>query len=83
MQARGFTSEDFAKFHPGGQLGRNLRMKVADAFHIGREVAWVQPSTSLKEVMIAMTQSALGAALIVDKDSRLLGLITMAIYAEH
>ena len=43
MQARNFTPEEFARFHPGGQLGRNLRISVRDAMHSGDEVARVAP----------------------------------------
>ena len=43
MCARNFTPEEFGRFHPGGQLGRNLRLSVAEAMHSGDEVAWVRP----------------------------------------
>ena len=76
MEARGFTGGDFARLHAGGQLGRNLRMRVADVMHAGAEVAWVEPGDSLKQVVIAMSKCALGAACVVAPDRRLLGLIT-------
>lgn len=53
MQARGFTPEQFGRFHPGGQLGRNLRLKVREAMHSGGEVAWAGPEDSLRQVVIA------------------------------
>lgn len=74
MNARGFTAEDFARFHPGGQLGRNLRLRVTDVMH--QEIAWVSPQATLKEVVIAMTRFPLGAACIVDENRSLLGLVT-------
>jgi len=43
MRARSFSDEDFARYHPGGQLGRNLHFTVEDAMHRGDEVAWVRP----------------------------------------
>lgn len=76
MQARGFSPEHFRRYHPSGQLGRNLRLRVRDVLHAGDEVAWVQAGDSLKHVVIEMSQRPLGAACVVDGDHRLLGLIT-------
>ncbi|MEI9973793.1 MAG: KpsF/GutQ family sugar-phosphate isomerase [Ignavibacteriota bacterium] len=55
MCARRFTPQEFSRFHPGGQLGRNLLLAVREAMHSGDEVAMVSPDASLKEVIIAMT----------------------------
>jgi arabinose-5-phosphate isomerase len=76
MQARQFTDKDFARYHPAGQLGRNLWLKVADVMHQGEAVAWVRPETPLRQVIIAMTERPLGAACVVDADYHLLGLVT-------
>lgn len=76
MHARGFTAGHFARLHAGGQLGRNLRMRVGDAMHRGEEVAWVKPEDSLKHVVIAMSQHPLGAACVVSPAGLLTGLIT-------
>ncbi len=76
MQVRRFSLEEFADRHPGGQLGRNLRVTVREAMHTGDEVAWVHPDDSLKSVVIAMTGRPLGAACVVDGSARLAGLIT-------
>jgi arabinose-5-phosphate isomerase len=76
MQAKDFKPVDFARYHPGGQLGRNLRLSVADAMHTGDNFAWVTPDAPMKDVIIAMTQYPLGAACVVDEKRRLLGLIT-------
>jgi arabinose-5-phosphate isomerase len=76
MCARNFTPEEFGRFHPGGQLGRNLRLKVAEAMHGGDEAAWVAPSDRLKDVIIAMTRRPLGGACVVGADRRLAGFIT-------
>lgn len=76
MGARNFTPEEFGRFHPGGQLGRNLKLNVSDAMHAGDEVALVAPETSLKEVIIAMTRRPMGAACVVAPDGTLAGLIT-------
>ncbi len=76
MRARNFTPEEFGRFHPGGQLGRNLRLTVKEVMHRGDEVARVRPGASLKEVIIAMTRLPLGAACVVAEDGTLAGLIT-------
>ena len=76
MQAHQFTDKDFARYHPAGQLGRNLWLKVADVMHQDEAVAWVKPETPLRQVIIAMSQRPLGAACVVDQDRLLLGIIT-------
>ncbi len=76
MQARGFTAKQFQRYHPSGQLGHNLRMRVADVMHSGDEVAWVKPDDSLKHVVIEMSTRSLGAACVVSADRHLLGLVT-------
>jgi arabinose-5-phosphate isomerase len=76
MCGRGFTPEEFGRFHPGGQLGRNLRLSVRQAMHPIGAVASVAPETPLKEVIIAMTRRPWGAACVVASDGTLAGLIT-------
>ena len=76
MQARGFTAEHFRRYHPSGQLGHNLRLRVRDVMHSGGEVAWAKAADSLKHVVIEMSQRPLGAACVVAHDHCLLGLIT-------
>jgi arabinose-5-phosphate isomerase len=76
MCARNFTPEEFGRFHPGGQLGRNLKLCVAEAMHTGDEAAFVAPGTPLKEVIVAMTRRPLGAACVVDEAGRLAGFLT-------
>ncbi|MFZ5928748.1 MAG: KpsF/GutQ family sugar-phosphate isomerase [Acidobacteriota bacterium] len=73
---RRFSPDDFCLLHPGGQLGRNLRLRVRDAMHSGDEVPWVRPQSPLREVVIAMTRKPLGAACVLDEEGRLAGLIT-------
>ncbi len=76
MRARNFTPEQFGDFHPGGQLGRNLRLSVRTAMHAGDEVACVRPESPLRDVIIAMTRCPLGAACVTESDGSLAGLIT-------
>ncbi|MEW6237833.1 MAG: KpsF/GutQ family sugar-phosphate isomerase [Candidatus Omnitrophota bacterium] len=76
MSARRFTEQDFANFHPAGQLGRNLWLKVADVMHPKNRVAQASPDSALKELIISMTQYNLGAACVLDENERLAGIIT-------
>jgi arabinose-5-phosphate isomerase len=76
MRARNFTPEEFGRYHPGGQLGRNLKLAVREAMHAIQEVAAVPVDASLKEVIIAMTNRPLGAACVVASGGWLKGLIT-------
>jgi len=76
MRARNFGVQDFERYHPGGHLGRSLRLTVRDAMHGRDEIAWANPEDSLKQVVIAMTHYPHGAACVVDSGHRLVGLIT-------
>lgn len=75
MEIKGFKSDDFAKFHPGGTLGKKLYLKVADLFIIN-EKPMVFPNHTLKEVIFEMTKKRLGATAVVDEENNLLGIIT-------
>ncbi|TVP76697.1 MAG: KpsF/GutQ family sugar-phosphate isomerase [Puniceicoccaceae bacterium] len=75
-EARNFTAEEFATFHPGGQLGRNLLMTVGEVMHPIGGVACVLKEATLREVVIQMTRHPLGAACILSKDGVLQGIIT-------
>ena len=76
MEARGFTAEHFQRYHPAGQLGLNLRLRVREVMHSPTEVAWVKLDDTLKHVVIEMSARPLGAACVVSDDHHLLGLVT-------
>jgi arabinose-5-phosphate isomerase len=76
MHARSFSGDDFARNHPGGQLGRNLHLHVSDVMHGAADVAWVRDGDSLRHVVIEMTRHPLGAACCIDERGALTGLIT-------
>ena len=76
MKARGFSKEDFARFHPAGQLGRNLLLKVGDVMHVAKDCATASVSTTVREVVIAMTQKPLGAACVLNDENKIEGFIT-------
>lgn len=72
---RQFDASAFAKIHPGGQLGRKLHVKVSDVMHVPSKVAVVLPEEGFREVLLAMTEKPLGAA-VVFQNKQMLGLIT-------
>lgn len=74
MRCRGFSTEDFAKFHPGGALGKQLYLRVKDLY-IRNERPEVGPDDSLTRVIIEMTHKRLGATVVM-QDGQLLGIIT-------
>lgn len=76
MRARGFTAQEFAMYHPAGQLGRNLSLAVRGVMHGPEQSAFVSSGASLRRVVIAMSERPLGAACVVDADGRLEGIVT-------
>lgn len=75
LEAKGFTSEDFAKYHPGGALGKQLYLKVEDVIPKD-QVPVVKEDASLTEVILEISSKRLGATSVVDNDHKLLGIIT-------
>jgi arabinose-5-phosphate isomerase len=76
MEARGFTPEDYALFHPAGALGRRLLLRVGDVMRTGESLAVVPEPTTLRDAMFAITRAKAGAACVVDPDGRMVGLLT-------
>lgn len=73
---RGFKSEDFAEYHPGGSLGRKL-VKIRDVMHGGDSLPVVKYDANMKSVVSVMTAKEVrGAAGVVDADENLIGVIT-------
>jgi arabinose-5-phosphate isomerase len=76
IQMHDFKPEDFALFHPAGTLGKKLLLKVADLMHYGDENPVVQSQTNMREALVPMTEKAMGAILIVDTKTVLIGILT-------
>jgi len=77
LEARGFTEQDFALSHPGGNLGRRLLLRVSDIMHTGVAIPLVNAHTTLKDTLLEMTAKGLGMAGVLDSDSnRLAGIYT-------
>jgi arabinose-5-phosphate isomerase len=76
MHARRFTEKDFARFHPGGQLGRNLNLTVKDVMQKMENVAAVGSNDPVHRAAIEMTEKPWGAACVLNEKGVLLGLVT-------
>ncbi len=75
MELRGFRDGDFAKFHPGGTLGKKLYLRVGDVF-THNEKPRVLPHHSLRQVIVEITKKRLGVTAVVDEQDSLVGIIT-------
>ncbi len=76
LEARGFGTEDFARTHPGGALGRRLLIHVRDIMHQGERLPKVVADALLPIALLEMTRKGLGMTAVVDKEERVLGIIT-------
>ena len=76
LDARGFRTEDFARSHPGGALGRKLLTHVRDVMRSGADVPRVDAQAGFIELMREMTDKGLGATAIADADGHVLGIFT-------
>ena len=76
LEARGFTRDDFAMSHPGGTLGKQLLLRVADIMHVDDAMPMVKESALISEALLEMTEKKLGMTAIVGKDNRLIGIFT-------
>lgn len=75
LEARDFTSRDFAKYHPGGSLGKKLYLKVRDIFP-HNEIPKVSENADIQTVILEMTSKRLGATAVVNEKDELLGIVT-------
>ncbi len=75
IAVRGFTAQDFAKFHPGGALGKQLYLRVRDLYPL-HERPVVGPEASLPEILHEISSRRLGATAVLDAQQNLLGIIT-------
>jgi len=74
LESKGFNDKDFARYHPGGTLGKKLYLRVGDII-INNEKPVSKPDDSIKDIIIEITKKRLGATAIID-DNKLLGIIT-------
>ena len=76
MSQGDFKQDDFARLHPAGDLGRRLRLIVENIMQSIEDVAIVSKNDNLRKVVIEMTEKPQGAALVVDGENQLIGIIT-------
>ena len=76
LEKRGFTEEDFARFHPGGSLGRALLIKVSEIMRSGDHLALVSLGATVHDALAAMTSKRSGACLVLDQKDQLAGIFT-------
>ena len=83
LEARGFQKEDFARFHPGGMIGRSLLTRVHQIMRPRSALALVPPETSVRTALKTMTDLRAGAAVVADGDGQLLGIFTHGDFVRH
>jgi len=81
LEARGFTKEDFARYHPGGSLGRSLLTRVADIMRTGEHFPVVDRSASVLDAVQTMNKARAGACVIANADGSLAGVFTHGDFA--
>jgi arabinose-5-phosphate isomerase len=75
LELRGFSSQDFAKYHPGGALGKRLYLRVNDLSSVN-EKPKVELHTSAKDVIVEISEKMLGVTAVVDHNNKITGIIT-------
>jgi len=83
LEARGFQKEDFAKFHPGGNIGRTLLIKVHQIMRPRDAMALVPKETLVRDVLKAMSNVRAGAAVVADGSNHLAGIFTHGDFVRH
>jgi arabinose-5-phosphate isomerase len=83
LEARGFQKEDFARFHPGGRLGRTLLLKVHQIMRGADQMALTPPEMTIREVLLKMAEVRAGLAVIVDDAGVLAGIFTHGDFGRH
>jgi arabinose-5-phosphate isomerase len=74
MEMRDFKPEDFAKYHPGGSLGKKLLLRVKDMLDTSKK-PFVHPDSSIKNVILEISEKRLGVAAVIEND-QVIGIIT-------
>jgi arabinose-5-phosphate isomerase len=83
LEARGFQKEDFARFHPGGSLGRTLLLKVSQIMRGSEQMALVSPSITIREALLKMADARAGLVVAVDEAGLLAGIFTQGDFGRH
>jgi arabinose-5-phosphate isomerase len=83
LEARGFTRDDFARFHPAGKLGRTLLLTVQQIMRGPDQMAFVSPDAIVRDVIQEMARKRAGSAVAVDPDGRMQGIFTQGDFGRH
>jgi arabinose-5-phosphate isomerase len=83
LEARGFKKEDFARYHPGGNLGRTLLLKVHQIMRKEDQMAMVTPRMLIRDVLREMAKCRAGSSIVTGPDGRLLGIFTHGDFGRH
>lgn len=76
LKSHNFSIRDFARFHPGGVIGKKLLLKVQDLMHQGDELPLVGENATMSQAILIMTSGKLGCVAVTDVRGKLLGIIT-------
>ncbi len=76
LSKNGFREEDFARYHPGGSLGKKLFITVKDLMHTADAVPTVGPGTPMMRAVVEISSKRLGLAVVVDAERKILGVVT-------
>ena len=83
LEARGFTRDDFARFHPGGKLGRTLLLKVEQIMRGAEQMAMIRPDMIVRDVLLEIARRRAGCAVAVSAEGSLAGIFTQGDFARH
>ena len=75
IKMKGFKKSHFGNFHPGGNLGKDL-VKVSEIMHIKKELPLARQNEKMSKVLIKITQKSFGCVGVIDKNNKLIGIIT-------
>ncbi|MFB6347608.1 MAG: SIS domain-containing protein [bacterium] len=76
LDEQNFQEEDFARYHPGGSLGKQLLLDVSDIMHTGNDIPLVETTVTMKEAIFEMTEKRLGITGIINDREQLVGCLT-------
>jgi arabinose-5-phosphate isomerase len=76
LKKKDFKESDFARFHPGGTIGKKLIYKVSDLMHSEKANPLVQNNVKMDEAILEMTSKGLGCTNVVDENGKLVGIVT-------
>ena len=76
LKYKNFQLQDFARFHPGGIIGKKLLLRVNDLMHSGQELPVITENAKMSEAIMEMTSKKLGCTAVTDENGKLLGMIT-------